>query len=583
MSRLIPRFLSLSILLFICFTSNAQLNYQLSVKSEPESKGIIDKFKFSKSFSDSIRMKASIMELVELLHSEGYLLSYLESLTIIENQATANVYVGSRFEWLALRGGNISPALFRKIGFQDKLYRDKPFRFSEVAKIQKEILDYAEENGFPFAELWLDSLEIVDNKFSAAFNFEEGPQILFDSIRVEGNAKIKSKFLGTYLGIVMGEPYNQKSIDEISRNINNLPYVRLSSNPRLTFQNSEATLILNLEQRRINQFDGIIGFLPNASNDNKLMITGQVDLELYNPFGKGRNIGIHWQRLKENSQNIALQYAQSNILNSPIDFEFDFSFLKEDTLFTDRNVRLKLDYRLSAVSTFSSISDFKTTNLLETSIYEDNTTLPELIDFSFNSYGLRFEWHNLDDVYVPKNGAKFWFEGTAGNKKIIQNNGIPDELYKDVQLKSFQYTFNLLGEKYWNLGKQFVLLNRFQGGQIVNDQLFKNDAYRLGGFNSIRGFNENEFYATIYSFLTTEARLFLDEFSYLSLFGDVAWLKSDYEGVSNSHTPFGIGAGISFSTNAGIFNFVYALGNAQEQSGLNLGQSKIHFGYISRF
>ena len=165
----------------------------------------------------------------------------------------------------------------------------------------------------------------------------------------------------------------------------------------------------------------------------------------------------------------------------------------------------------------------------------------------------------------------------------MQNNGIPNHLYKDVQLKSFQYTFGLLAEKYWNLGKQFVLLNRFQGGQIVNDQLFKNDAYRLGGFNSIRGFNENEFYATTYSFLTTEARLFLDEFSYLSLFGDVAWLKSNYEGIDDSQTPFGIGAGISFSTNAGIFNFVYALGSAQDKKGFNLGQSKIHFGYISRF
>ena len=95
------------------------------------------------------------------------------------------------------------------------------------------------------------------------------------------------------------------------------------------------------------------------------------------------------------------------------------SDLKEDTLFTDRNMRLKLDYRLGAESAFSSITDFKTTNLLETSIYGDNTSLPELIDFTFNSYGLRFEWQNLDDVYVPKKGAKLWFEGTAGNKKII--------------------------------------------------------------------------------------------------------------------------------------------------------------------
>ena len=419
MSGLIPRFLSLSIFLFICFASNAQQNYQLSINSEPGSEGVIAKYRFNKTFSDSIRMKSSIVELVQILQSEGYLLSYIDSLFIDENQATARIYIGSRFEWLTLSGGNIAPSFFRKIGFQDKLYQGKPFKYSEVAKVQKEILDYAEQNGFPFAKLRLDSLKINDNKFSAAFNFDEGPLIIFDSITVKGDAQINSKFLGKYLGIEMGEPYNQKSIDEISRSIKNLPYVRLTSNPRLTFQNSEATLIINLEKRRINQIDGIIGFLPNASKDNNLIVTGQLDMELFNPFGKGRNIGIHWQKLRENSQNLGLQYAQPNILSSPIDFQFDFSFLKEDTLFTDRNMRLKLDYRLGAESAFSSITDFKTTNLLETSIYGDNTSLPELIDFTFNSYGLRFEWQNLDDVYVPKKGAKLWFEGTAGNKKII--------------------------------------------------------------------------------------------------------------------------------------------------------------------
>jgi outer membrane translocation and assembly module TamA len=146
------------------------------------------------------------MELVQLLQSEGYLLAYLESFSIAQKQANARIYVGSRFEWLALTGGNITPSLFRKIGFHDRLYQGKPFKYSEVAKVQKEILDYAEQNGFPFAKLSLDSLKIDNNKFSAAFNFEEGPLIIFDSIRVEGNAKIKAKFLGKYLGIEMGEP-----------------------------------------------------------------------------------------------------------------------------------------------------------------------------------------------------------------------------------------------------------------------------------------------------------------------------------------------------------------------------------------
>ena len=582
MSRLFPKFVSLSLFLFICLSTNAQLKYQLVVSTEMGAEEIVQKYKFNRTFSDSVQLKSEVTELVQLLQNEGYLLSYLVGLHFDQNQARAKIYVGQRFEWMGLSHGNIDDALFRRIGFQDKLYAGKPFKYPAVAKVQKQILDYAEQNGYPFANLKLDSLKINNNKFSSVFNFDPGPRITFDSIKVEGEAIIQSKFLGRYLGIELGEVYDQKRIDNISRILNNLPYVRLKSNPKLTFQNSEATVTINLDKRRVNELDGIIGFLPNASNNNQLMLTGQFDFELYNPFGKGRHIGIHWQKLNANSQSLALKYEQPNVFGSPIDLDTDFKFLKSDTLFTDRKIRLKLDYRLNARSAFSSFTDFKTTNLLGTTIYEGISELPDLIDFNLNAYGLRFDWHNLDDIFIPKKGAKVWFEGSAGNKKIIQNNGIPDELYQRIELKSFQYTFNFSGEKYWSLNNQLVLLNRIQGGKVFNDRLFKNDAYRLGGFSDVRGFNENAFFATSYTLLTTEARLFLDEFSYLSLFGDVAWLKSKYEGINANQVPFGIGAGINFSTKAGIFNFVYALGSSEEQKGLSFAKSKIHFGYISR-
>ena len=583
MSGFFSKFLWLSFLLFMGFCLHGQEKLILQLKSEPGTERILQKYKIPETFSDTLALSSAVNGLLQTLRDEGYLMANLETVNFSISRTLAVLNIGARFEWLALAPGNVSEGLLRKIGFRDRLFAGKPFRYPTVAGLQKRLLDYGEQNGYPFSQVFIDSLKIEQNHFQGTLKFDLGPPITFDSIRVTGNSGVKASFLGRYLGIVLGEPYDQRHIDNISRALNNLPYLRLSKNPSLTFQNSEATISLELERRPINQIDGIIGFLPNAREGNRLVITGQFDIELYSPFGRGRHIGIHWQKLNVNSQNLNLQYEQPNLLKGPLDLNSNFKFLKEDSLFTNRNLRLEFDYRLSGRSALSLFTDFKTTRLLATSIYENNTELPDLLDFDYTSYGLRFQWTNLDDAFLPKRGSRFWLEGAAGNKKIVQNTGIAPELYANVPLKTFQYTLSLQGERYWRLGSQFVLLNRLNMAKVVNDRLLRNDAYRLGGFNTIRGFNENFFFATGYAYLTSEVRFFLDELSYLSLFSDLGQLESKFEGVNRDDTVLGIGAGVTFSTNAGVFNFVYALGSSNQQQGLNLSQSKIHFGYISRF
>ncbi len=583
MSVFFSRFLSLCILIFFSYNASGQEQFVLEINAENGKEDLIRQFKAPATMQDSSRLRLELRNYLKFLHEEGYLLATVKKVSFDGNKAVANLSIGERFEWLTLEPGNIEKSLLRKIGYSEKDFLGKPFRIKAFTRLEEKLLSYAEENGYPFASLKVDSLMIVDNQLEAILQFDTGPPIRFDSLQIRGTTRAKQKFLEKYLGITQGALFDQKRVRDIGRALNNLSYLRLLEPPRLTFQNSEATIFLNLEERKINQLDGIIGFLPNSSNTGRFLVTGQFDVELFNPFGSGRHIGIHWQKLNTNSQSLALDYEQPNIFKGPLDLDLDFDFLKEDTLFTNRTLRVDLNYRLSGTASFSAYSDFKTTNLLATSIYEGITELPDLVDFDFNSYGLRFNWQKFDDAFLPKDGLRLSIEGSAGNKKIVQNNGIAAELYQGVRLKTFQYTFNFLGEKYTKLGNQLTLLNRLQLGEVFNDRLFRNDAYRLGGFNSIRGFNENFFFATSYAFLTTEFRFFLDEFSYLSLFGDLARLKSEFEGTDQTFSPVGLGAGISFSTNAGIFNFVYALGSGGDGTGINLSLSKVHFGYVSRF
>jgi translocation and assembly module TamA len=107
------------------------------------------------------------------------------------------------------------------------------------------------------------------------------------------------------------------------------------------------------------------------------------------------------------------------------------------------------------------------------------------------------------------------------------------------------------------------------------------DLYRIGGLKTLRGFNENNYYASDYAIYTLEYRYFTDESSYVMLFLNQAYFDNQ---LNNNYTdwPLGFGTGISFTTKAGVFQFIYALGQAKDQP-INLNLSKIHFGLVSRF
>ena len=57
-----------------------------------------------------------------------------------------------------------------------------------------------ENNGHPFAKVYLDSLELNSEKVSARLMLNEGPSYKIDSIRIFGDVKIANEFFATIFG-----------------------------------------------------------------------------------------------------------------------------------------------------------------------------------------------------------------------------------------------------------------------------------------------------------------------------------------------------------------------------------------------
>lgn len=92
--------------------------------------------------------------------------------------------------------------------------------------MQLRILNYYENNGYPFAKVFLDSIRLEEEKITALLKVNPGVLYHIDSIRVFGKVKISKNFLQHYLNIPNGGIYNKDRLQQVSKRILELPYLQ---------------------------------------------------------------------------------------------------------------------------------------------------------------------------------------------------------------------------------------------------------------------------------------------------------------------------------------------------------------------
>ena len=538
----------------------------------------------AESSSDSLELGRSLGRVVRAWRESGYLQANIDKLEYdVDSVLVIHAHLGPQYEWAYLRIRGIPDALDGRLGKYPRRMTDQAVNVQEVMSTLNEAVRYSEEHGYPFAMIQVDSLVASNGLVSAALVYESGPLIRWDSLRVLGNAPVKSSFLGAYLGITPGKPFRQSILEEAVVKLQRLPYLALANPPVVTFQNEEARLTITVEARKSNRFDAVVGVFPNERAGGELLITGAVDLALNNLFRSGKSLELHWDRPQVETQTLRIGYAHPNLFLSPLGLSFSFDLFKQDTSFINRQMALGFDYVDIKNNSVSLFSRWESSRLISTTQFQADTVLPEVTDYNINYLGLRYR--RLPKMYQDGVPNSYWsidISSAFGTKNILKNSDIDESLYTGVQLRSNQFSGEVKIEGLANLTRNYFLMGRIRGGTLANAQLFKNELFRLGGLNSIRGFNENFFFASDYAIATIEGQLFFNGLSNLFLFYDQAFVNQRIGDDAMEDTPFGFGTGLRLASDAGVFSLVYALGQSAGQP-LDLRFSKIHFGYVATF
>ncbi len=548
------------------------------------------------AFADLPQLYNYINTIPTIFAAKGYPVASVDSIWEIDNNVYIILYIGKKYNWIQLRTNDIDKTLLNKIGFLSKNYADKPLNISEIDLIKEKLLMYYENQGYPFAYVYLDSVVLNDDKISAALMVNKGILYRIDSINNYGKLKINPKFLQRYLNITNGSIYSREKLKDVDKRMLELPYAQTVQSSTLNMLGSGSILNLYVDNKKSSEASAIIGFLPDANNTGKLQVTGDVNLDFKNVFGAGEGLLIKYQALQPKSPRLNLGYDKPYILKSAFGLGFLFELFKKDSNFLQVNAQLGLQLNLSNNQSGKILVQWQNTNLLQggidTNAIKLQKRLPTNIDVKSVNAGITYEFRNTNYKYNPITGNDISVTALAGVKTFQKNNDILslktpgfnyETLYDSVKLKSYQLRIKIVAAHFFKLSKSSTFKTAINTGIYSSPTIFRNEVFQIGGYRLLRGFDEESIYATKYAVFTTEYRSLISLNSYLFGFVDAGVNAAKYQNINTSNFFVGSGIGIVYETKAGLLNLSLALGKRNDVP-FNIRQaSKIHFGYINYF
>jgi outer membrane protein assembly factor BamA len=527
---------------------------------------VVDKEELDYEVADSIAALKKLKKFANNWLSKGYLSSSFDSIQFDSTSMKAFFFLGQKFSLKNVSFDSVPEHLLQKAGVLKKVSKEKSLSFTQFLKLRETIVEHYENNGYPFARVLIDSLSFDSFGAKGELRIVQNPFVNIDSVIIKGNPKISRKYLNYYLNVKKGEPYNQAKIDGLSKSIEKLPYLIAAKPAEIEFREGKADIYLYLKNKPANYFNGIIGFASGTEENPDFQITGDLSLVLVNAFKIGEEVNIYWDKYSANSQNLKLGFQFPYLFFLPVGIDFRFGLEKHELDYLNTDLFGAVSYSFSAKNTMNVYLAQKNSYLINNG--EDVTG--NYNESSRFTLGMTFLLDQTDYRLNPRKG--FFIEASSGYGNRATANVKSDLIDFEVQLEYFL-----------KLGKMgtLALLNH-SAGMFSDFEFYENELYKIGGNNSLRGFDELSIFASFYSIFSVEPRLLIGKNSAIYLFGDIAWYESKQIDNQVSDTPYGFGLGINIDTKAGIFKLSYALGK-QFDNPMKFSDSKVHFGFSARF
>ncbi|HUR31175.1 MAG TPA: hypothetical protein VMZ69_07060, partial [Saprospiraceae bacterium] len=319
------------VLFLMSFKASGQL-YPIDL-TFPENKIIQQWLSDQPKLQDSISWTLAQKELIQRLHSEGYLFADVAKWNFDQDTLHAIIDPNQVIRWAKMSFKALEflpPHWVNELDLSGEIVDHAAWR-SNVTRV----LESAQREGYLFADYRLNVIGLKDDSLEAEIIFEPGLQITLDTIEIEGNAKISEVYLQKIVGIEKGDPVTPQDLQLLQQQFNNLRFVQQAGPPVLILIDGKATIRAYLNNRDASSFDVLAGLQPSSGIERKLTLTGYVELDLVNQLTRGERLFFHLEKLRPRSQELEMLLAYPYLLDLPFGVEGEFRLMKNDTFYSD--------------------------------------------------------------------------------------------------------------------------------------------------------------------------------------------------------------------------------------------------------
>ena len=418
----------------------------------------------------------------------------------------------------------------------------------EFSDLTNQLLKQIDRKGNSFSEITYVNPLLKNDTLFLEMKISNSSSRKIDKVITRGYEDFPKKFITKYFLIDKNTVFSKKKLNQVSALSNKLDFIKEKKAPEVLFKKDSTHLYLFLDKIGTSSFDGLVNF-SSKENGKGLLLNGNLDLKLNNTFNTGEKFEIIWNKVSDEKTDFKINSYVPYILNSKFSTTLEFYLYRQDSTFINTNFELKTDYSINQKSHASILYSSEKSNYLL------NISNNDLASYSNYFIGLGYELKksSTSNLYKYKNGLNLNL--TFGKRKTDTES-----------INQLKFHFSAFANV--EINNRGYLNIKNESGLLTSKNYLLNELYRIGGANSIRGYNEQSIFTNGYSYSNIEFRYSLDTSSYLYSITDLGVYK---ENTTNKIKKLiGIGAGYQFRINNNLVNLGYVIStNSSTNAKLN--------------
>ena len=553
------------VLFLSCFSHHilGQENELILVTNDTIQNRIVSEIYYTKKHLQKKDVLDEINRILEQVKKRGFFTARIDSISKADKTFSAHIDLGKKTNKIIIIN-KLNPEERTKLYGAPKISESAidsiKIKTNEFDEFTNQLLKQIDKLGKSFSEISYINPILKNDTLIIELTISDSSNRTIDKVIVRGYNAFPEKFISNYFLINTKTVFSKQKLKTISTLTNRLDFIKENKAPEVLFKKDSTHLYLFFDKLGTSSFDGIVNF-SSKENGKGLLLNGNLDLKLNNAFNSGEKFEIIWNKVSDEKTDFKINSYVPYLFNSKFSTTLEFNLYRQDSTFINTNFKFNTDYSINQRSHASVLYRSENSNYLL------NTLNNEITSYSNYFIGLGYQMKKLSisKLYDFNKGVKLNL--IVGKRKT--------SLESINQLKLHFSVFTNL-----QINDKGYLAIKNESGLLTSKNYLLNELFRIGGANSIRGYNEQSIFTNGYSYSNIEFRYLLDRSSYLYSITDLGAYKES--STKKIKKLLGIGAGYQFKINNNFVNIGYVI-STNSRTNTKLNNSRLVIKWTSFF